>query len=389
MNARPYHPARHRKGGPLWTRASHQPRRKPEWANLSDSQILARHPPGKADPMHVLELLLRLFNARHTARDKTVSHKTRQERAQFLRRAFDDLHTRCGFKTLPDPRNLAQRHVQALVELWQRDRLSPATVQTYLSFLRGLAQWIGKPGMIRGPDFYGLAAERYERHGYAEHDRSWSAHAMDIEATVERVCEFDAHVGAALRLIRAFGLRRKEAVMLRPHQCVVPAEATSLPAGQRASDRYIRIKAGAKGGRERFIPLSTPERHAALAYAQRVAGGQDAHVGHPEGDLKRNLRRFHYVLEKFGITAKASGVTAHGLRHEALIDHYEAMTGAPPPVRGGETLPSEIEKPARAAVAALAGHARVRVADAYLGRPARASHHADAPSPGEFRSGGR
>lgn len=91
----------------------------------------------------------------------------------------------------------------------------------------------------------------------------------------------------------------------------------------------------------------------------------------PAADLKANLRRFHYVLDKFGVTAKALGVTAHGLRHEALIDRYEAITGAAPPVRGGAVLPIEIERPARTAVAELAGHARIRVADAYLGRPAR------------------
>lgn len=371
MDTRRYNRPRRHRTGAKWTRASHQPRRKIEWAHLSNGEILTRYPPGEADPMWVLELLLRLFNARHTSRDKTVSHKTRQERAQFLRRAFDDLHTRCGFKTLPDPRNLGQRHVQALVDLWQRQRLSPATVQTYLSFLRGLAQWVGKPGLIREPAHYGLALENYQRHGYGLRDRSWSAQAMDIDGTVERICEFDPHVGAALRLIRAFGLRRKEAVMFRPHTCVVPFDATSLPAPQREADRYVRIKAGAKGGRERFIPLSTSERLAALAYAQRVAGSHDAHLGNPGHDLKQNLRRFHYVLDKFGVTAKALGVTAHGLRHEALIDHFELLTGATPPVRGGTDLPAEVERPARAAVATLAGHARVRVADAYLGRRAR------------------
>lgn len=367
MNTRRFIARRHRTG-PMWSRTAHQPGRRPEWAHLSDDQILARHPAGQTDPLQVLELLLRLNNARHTARDKTVSHKTRQERAQFLRRAFDDLHTACGFKTLPDPRNLAQRHVQALVDHWRRGRLAPATVQTYFSFLRGLAGWIGKPGLIREPAFYGLAGARRTD---AERDRSWSAQSVDIGALVDRIDRFDLRVGAMLQLIRAFGLRRKEAVMLRPHRCVVPFEATGLSPEQREADEYLWIKAGAKGGRERFIALSTPERIAALAHARQVAGGQDGHMGDPTADLKANLRRFHYVLDKFGVTAKVLGITAHGLRHEALIGHYEALTGTPAPIRGGGRPPPDIERPARAAVAALAGHARVRVADAYLGRPAR------------------
>lgn len=156
--------------------------------------------------------------------------------------------------------------------------------------------------------------------------------------------------------------------MLRPHRCVVPFEATSLPTPQRLADTYLRIHAGAKGGRQRFIPISTPARIAAIVYAQQVAAHSDAHLGHSGARLKQTLRRFHYVLAKHGITAKALGITAHGLRHEALIDHYQSLTGAAPPIRGGGALPKEIEGPARAAVAALAGHARVRVSDAYLGR---------------------
>ncbi len=39
--------------------------------------------------------------------------------------------------------------------------------------------------------------------------------------------------------------------------------------------------------------------------------------------------RFGYVPRKFGITSKGLGITAHGLRHEALIEEYIA----PPPAR--------------------------------------------------------
>jgi hypothetical protein len=86
--------------------------------------------------MRVLDLLITLYNAQHTALEKTVSHKTRQERADFLRRFFRDLHRKAGFKMVPDPRNLGDRHIRAMV-VWQKERLAPATIQTYLSFLRG------------------------------------------------------------------------------------------------------------------------------------------------------------------------------------------------------------------------------------------------------------
>lgn len=87
----------------------HQPRRRQEWNGLSAQEILARHPTGKTPPLKVLELLIDLFNKQHTARHKEVSFKTRQERADFLRRFFRDLKHKAGFKTLPDPRNLGER----------------------------------------------------------------------------------------------------------------------------------------------------------------------------------------------------------------------------------------------------------------------------------------
>ena len=137
-------------------RTAHQPPRLRDWAGLTDADVLARHRPGQADPMQVLEVLLRLHNQQHTSRQKTVSHKTRQDRADFLRRFYTALHDRASFKTLPDPRNLGQKHIRAMVQVWRDDKLKPATIQTYLSFLRGLALWTGKPGFVRGPAFYGL-----------------------------------------------------------------------------------------------------------------------------------------------------------------------------------------------------------------------------------------
>jgi len=317
--------------------------------------------------MQVLEVLLKLFNERHTARMKTVSHKTRQERADFLRRFFRDLHKRAGFKTLPDPRNLGQKHIHAMVQVWREDKLKPATIQTYLSFLRGLAKWLGKNGFVRSPAHYGLELEEYQRHEAAERDKSWSAQGVDIEALIDRVCAYDSHVGASLRLIRAFGLRRKESVMLRPNSCIVPFESTGLPESERQADWYVWIRQGAKNGRQRFVPLSTPQRVSTIEYAQSVVAGSEAHMGDPDKDLKRNLRRFDYVLDKFGITERALGVTAHGLRHEALIDEYVARSGEQPPVRGGGAMTREAEASVRHAVAKLAGHKRKRASSAYLG----------------------
>jgi hypothetical protein len=185
-----------------------QPIRRQDWSRSSPQEILARFEPGKASPLKVLDVLIELFNARHTALEKTVSHKTRLERAQFLRRFFRDLSFKAGFRTVPDPRNLGQKHVHAMVLVWQREGLAPATIQTYFSFLRGLASWMGKHGFVRKPDHYGSQLDEYQRHEYALHDKSWSAHGVDVEAVLARVATFDGRVAASMRLMHTLALRR-------------------------------------------------------------------------------------------------------------------------------------------------------------------------------------
>lgn len=301
----------------------------------------------------LLDVLFELFNARHTSPEKVVSHKTGRERADFLRRFFRDLQCKAGFKTPPDPRNLGDRHIRAMVAVWQCEQLAPATIHSYPSFLRGLASWLGEPGFIRDPAHYGLSLTEYQRHEHARRDKIWTAAGSDIEADRRlrppRQClaATDPGLWPAPKGIDDF----------RPHQCVVPFEATALPAEEQETDHYVRIEEGAKGGRLRFVPLNTPQRTAALAFAQAVAGSEDAHLGNPLHSLKRNLRRFDsYVMARFGVTAHGLGATAHGLRHEALIDRYsqqrspQAITAFAPLARiwvrqqDRETSPSPMEK---------------------------------------------
>ncbi|HVR53033.1 MAG TPA: phage integrase N-terminal domain-containing protein [Pseudorhodoferax sp.] len=345
----------------------------------SAQELLARHVPGRADPLHVLEVLLQHFNTQHTARHKSVSHKTRHERARYLRQFFHDLQAKAGFRTMPDPRNLGQKHLQAMVQIWQRERLAPATVQTYLSFLRGLAGWLGKPGMVRKPAHYGMRAQEYQRHEVAQSDKSWSAHGVDIDAVLAQVTPFDARVAASLRLMDALGLRQKEAVMFRPHAHVLPFAQTGLPPEQRKADDYAWIKG--KGGRVRWIALETPAQRAAVQCARAVVDGREAHMGHPDRGLDRNLRRLNYVLEKFGITKRLAGVSSHGLRHGNANDLYEAVAGQPSPVRGGGHVPEALDRIARRAVAERAGHVRLRASAPYIGsaRSSRAQPAARRP----------
>lgn len=345
---------------------SQQTLRRQDWSGRSPQDILADYRPGGADPLKVLEVLIELFNTRHTALEKTVSHKTRQERARFLRRFFVDLKRKAGYRQPPDPRNLGQKHIHTMVQVWQRERLAPATIQTYLSFLRGLASWMGKHGLVRKPAQYGLSLDEYQRHEYAQRDKSWRGNGVDVEAALDEVARFDPRIAASMRLMDALGLRRKESVMHRPHAHVVPFDQTGLPEDQRRADEYVWVKG--KGGRVRWIAVESTAQREAIAHARSVVDGRDAHMGNPLHSLKRNLRRLDYAMERFGFTKALRGVTAHGLRHGNLQSLYEAQTGVPAPVCGGGTVAPDLDREARLVVSEHAGHSRIRAAGAYLGQ---------------------
>lgn len=344
------------------------PPRRQDWGVKSPQEVLARFRPGRADPLKVLDVLIELFNTRHTAREKTVSHKTRHERGRFLRQFFRDLQRKAGFRTPPDPRNLGQKHVHAMVQVWQREHLAPATIQTYMSFLRGLASWLNKPGFVRAPAHYGLSLAEYERHEYAQHDKSWRAQGVDVATVIDQVAQFNARVAASMRLMDTLALRRKESVMFRPYEHVVPFDQTGLPAEARKADEYVRIKG--KGGRVRWVALETEGQRAAVALARTLVTDLEAHMGDPALSLKQNLRRLDYALEKFGITKRQSGVTGHGLRHGNVNDLYEMVAGVPSPVRGGGSVSADADRAARLAVSERAGHSRMRASGAYIGSAA-------------------
>ncbi len=338
-------------------RRSARPPPRHERGHLTPQQVLAKLVPGRADPLKVLEVLIKLFNAEHTAIDKTVSFKTREQRALFLRRFFRDLRSVGGFKTLPDPRNIGERHIQVMVLHWQERGLSIGTVQTYMSYLRGLCNWVGKPGMVRHPHDYGFSKEA-RRVEVAQHDKSWSGQGVDVDKKIEAVEKEDLRVGTMLRLMFAFALRAKEAVMFRPH-----VNVCTLEDGRHC----IHIRQGSKGGRPRKVLITTPAQETVLSAARQLAAAEDDPIGDPARSLKSSYRRFYYVVGKMGITMKEMNTTSHGLRHEGLNDVYEVITGHRSPVRGGHCPDPELDREARSVVARMAGHSRVKASSAYLG----------------------
>jgi hypothetical protein len=91
---------------------------------------------------YVLQLILRQHNWQHSSKPKGVSNKTMAERTRFCYWLFDFLRGHPKHFKL-DPRSFSGRHVEAVARYWQDEaragRMSPATIQTYFSFLKTFA----------------------------------------------------------------------------------------------------------------------------------------------------------------------------------------------------------------------------------------------------------
>lgn len=344
--------------------------------------------PGHIDWKGTLQSLLDRHNVLHAHRGKTVSHRTRDQRANSLFRIFGLLRS-LGCKV--NPVNLGDRHVRLLVRYWTASAglpdelrregiqlrnltfpaqpLSAAYIQQQLSFLRVFSTWIGKPGLVLTPTAYVENPSLVTRRTVAVRDLSWAAADLDIKDVIDAVTRIDPFVGLQLEVMLAFGLRRKEAVMFAPGLAEVPAHA--LPPGAGDGQRYLaflRIKRGTKGGRLRFTAIRNEHQRAALERARASASSITGHIGIPGRTLKQALDRFSNVLRSAGLSRKTLGVTAHGLRHQFASDLYIELTEVRPPVSGVRPTDADLMNAAYLEVARQLGHGRPQIAGAYLGK---------------------
>lgn len=84
------------------------------------------------------------------------SFATRACRARGLQQLADELHA-LGFK-LKGAKNLAPKHLDALVAHWRAGGIGDATIRNRLDWLRWWAEKVGKPGLLPGDNTaFGLA----------------------------------------------------------------------------------------------------------------------------------------------------------------------------------------------------------------------------------------
>lgn len=285
-------------------------------------------------------------------KNKQVSSATKDARKKRLINAFRMLRA-LGYK-IDNPRNLTEKHVQALMDNMVAEKYSASQIQNIASTLRVFSGWIGKPNMVKGLHEY---APGVKRSYAAERDKSWEGNGVDVDAIINMVAAKDRFVGMQLRAAKGFGLRRREAIMLKPIKD--------------ARDEGLYVISGTKGGRARTIPVETTEQKALLAQLQVFAASNHGRLVPPGQRIDQAIERYNYLLKCFGLTKAFLGVTGHGLRCQFAIESLERK-GFIAPVRmhaeqARQKPTPELER-ARLQTSEELGHSRLNITTAYYGR---------------------
>ncbi|WP_180727343.1 phage integrase N-terminal domain-containing protein [Paraburkholderia largidicola] len=283
--------------------------------------------------------------------NRALSIKTQEYRAAKLCKAFKEL--REGGFALQSPWSLKHKHVQHLVDTWIAAGQSGGTIENKLTYLRALAQWMGKTNLIGSLDDYAdREALGLKRSYVATEDKSWAAHGVDAVAKIEEIAQTCPYTAVQLKLQAAFGLRIEESFMLRP------AEAARNP-------RMLAVTRGTKGGRPREVPVET--KIGILEEAARLSNGLTGSTVPADRTISQWRDWYYYVLGKHGVTKRGMGITSHGLRHEYLQTLYKETTGVEAPIkRAGERPDPQLHEEAMRRVVEAAGHSRLTKSGAYL-----------------------
>lgn len=275
-------------------------------------------------------------------RNRDGSYATQIARERILTLVANDLHE-LGFRHM-QAASLKPKHVEALVQRWMKDGLSPGTIKNRMAELRWWAEKIGKRGVIAGDNtHYGIP----ERELVTNESRARELSSGELAKLT------DPYSLLSLKLQAAFGLRREESIKIRPEWAD-------------RGDRLALKASWTKGGRAREIPIRTASQRELLEEAKRLAGS---------GSLIPKDMTYVEQLERFRAQCQTAGIHhVHGHRHHYAQERYREITGWSCPARGGPTskqLTAEqkaIDREARLTISAELGHSREQVTAVYLGR---------------------
>ena len=244
---------------------------------------------------------------------------------------------------LKDIRGLKQKHIISAIQCWQQKKLAVATIKNRTATLRYLCAKINKANIVPSNKDLNIGKRQYTpKYNRAIFNPDFSKIS-------------NAHIRISLELQRVFGLRREEALKIKPHLADKNNTLELLPSW-------------CKGGRGRFIPIRTEEQRYWLEQAKAMAGK----FGNSLIPENKNYIQHRYVYDKQ--VARAGLRNMHGLRHAYAQQRYQELTGWQAPLNNGTKvtgLTTEERKrdyQARMILTEELGHSREQITVNYLGR---------------------
>ncbi len=287
----------------------------------------------KHDLQHSIKVLLK--------RNCEGSFSTQASRKRILLRFAEDLVS-LGYG-LRDIQGLKGKHVSATVQYWQNNHLANATVKNRTAALRYLCEKLNKINIVPSNDQLNIGKRHYKP------TTNKAIHNPDFSRIT------DANTRISLELQRVFGLRREEAIKIKPHLADKDTVLELFPSW-------------CKGGRGRFVPIATQEQRYWLEQAKIAAGKEGCSLIPNNKSYIKQL----YVYEKQ--VSRAGLKNPHGLRHAYVQQRYEALTGWKAPIDGGPTFkeltPEQkaIDHRVRMILTEELGHGRKQILVNYLAR---------------------
>jgi Phage integrase, N-terminal/Integrase len=272
---------------------------------------------------------------------KEGSFATRAARNHILQQAANTLHE-LGYRKLK-PTGVKPKHVEALVEHWQAQSLSPGTIKNRLVHLRWWAEQVGKASVVaRSNDHYSIDRRLYV-----------SGEDKSRQIDEERLAKVtDHHTRMSLRLQQAFGLRREEAIKFSPSYAD-------------RGDKLVLKASWTKGGKAREIPVRNEDQRRLLDEIRQFAG---------RGSLIPANKNYYQQMRTYERnTQKAELNKNHGLRHAYAHSRYEELTGWKCPAQGGPARRAltpdrrETDRSARQTISRELGHERPAIVSVYCG----------------------
>ena len=287
----------------------------------------------------------------HQEKAPSGSYATRQARESYLRIFVQTLYDG-GYN--PKPENTRPKHIEHALQTWADNSISRRTIDNRLSTLRWFAAEIGKPNIVkRTNDEYDMLPPR-EKPNYTDKARS-----LD-QGSLGKVRDPLTH--ASLILQREFGLRQKEAIMIRPHE----------------ADRGNRIHlqdSWAKGGKPRDVPLTTPGQRQALDEAKALVPPGRALIP-SDKDFHQQRRVYKHKPERAGLsntarltpclcpaTLQNPHPTTRSKRRRLALSRKRWTT----PRRPFQRKPQN-RRPGAPEISEEMGHGRMRITYVYLGK---------------------